>query len=388
MSLIDILSHLAVFAVMVFYASWNMYAAHWLQHSSWAARNFRYIYLGHAMHHRIYNKNRLFSEKYRVTPAPYHGYLVNLAPSIFWLATAWILCVLILDSWSFFGVAFVAGFLASYATDKSHDFMHTKNETWNKFRFARESGAAHLYHHYIPDKNFGFGVVFWDKLLGTYEAPAHGFLDLNGRGWRAHQRPRVIAPLLIQAGGKKLRTHTRNISESGINIDRGKFELKKGDFVGVVLSFPFQELRLKAEVIHAEPGGDTGLRFIKVEPETIRALHNILVVYYTPRFKIRVPAEFSWNGVAERGRTFKLSMTGFFMEANLLPEEGETLEFALKTRAGIIRVTGRVVWTNPEGEYGKPRGFSVRIAGFENKAAYLKFFRKNKRGGGFLSIVK
>ena len=127
---------------------------HW-EPDFWLGERFHFII--HGVHHTWVD------DKYRLVMPPAAAFMIA---SVFWLGLTNLAAVLspwLAPSWFY---AFFGGFLAGYINyDVTHYMIH---HFQLKSRRLKRIRAHHMNHHFNnPDRKFGIGTIFWDRICGT-----------------------------------------------------------------------------------------------------------------------------------------------------------------------------------------------------------------------------
>ena len=93
------------------------------------------------------------------------------------------------------------------------------------------------------------------------------------------------------------------------------------------------------------------------------------------RKRVALPIEFTAAGRDGRGKVKNVSLGGLFVNSDLVPEQGDTVELRATTTSGApLELTGMVWWTTndgPETPFDHERGFGLRL--LEENEAYRVF---------------
>jgi hypothetical protein len=196
--------------------------------------------------------------------------------------------------------------------------------------------------------------------------------------WQAHRQfPRyliqlpllhkAIAPASVKAGVG----WTRNLSEGGVCVELSE-RLQPQTALHLLLRTGRGAIELEGQVAWAgEPSGAGGgvlhgLTFVRIAPDQLQALRNLIVSQGRVRFAgVRLPLQLPVTclrkggaGPPLAGSTGDISRSGLLL---LLPEvlpPGSALDITLHTPNGPLEAEGEVVWAEPPG--GRAVGLPFR----------------------------
>lgn len=118
-------------------------------------------------HHAYYSKDRLVSQTYlgeEGNNTPYFLIPVFLAGACLYL-------VLPLRFFIVVALACAISFYAHVFFDKEY---HVAESRLRRFAWFRRKQELHFVHHRHANKNFAVIHFFWDRIIGTYQAPESG----------------------------------------------------------------------------------------------------------------------------------------------------------------------------------------------------------------------
>lgn len=250
------------------------------------------------------------------------------------------------------------------------------------------------------------------------------YFSLVGRGWRMATRDTIPLPVQIRSSlGVDIQTKTENISSSGclISLDeKTETAFMVDEKLEIDITLPVynsdsknpERLSFHGEVVRIREGNrdsspGVGIKFLSERTlNSEKLLEMFLSTTYAPRYSWTEDMEIldsensldNTSGDKEKadntstnpektnnafddpeiskkefdenrrraGVIYNISTTGLYVEStgNFQPDQELRLDFQFM---GIrIQLTGSVVWINPNGDYGKEKGFGFRIHSVRN----------------------
>jgi hypothetical protein len=211
------------------------------------------------------------------------------------------------------------------------------------------------------------------------------------RGWRINPRETIPLDFKIKIQTYTFSGKTINLSSSGAMLPVVKsFEFEPGENVQMELQIEdqdgrdylaiFQAILVRVDSLDYLPGErQIGIRFLTdtISSESKRQLSYFIKDRYVPRYLIQSEVRFGEENYEDhKNHLANISSNGLYINTKIIFPKGKNLFIRIPTLSGNIDLEGRVTWSNPNGEFGKERGFGVQISKNKNPLRFWTWLLK------------
>ncbi|MDF3821092.1 PilZ domain-containing protein [Leptospira sp. 96542] len=233
------------------------------------------------------------------------------------------------------------------------------------------------------------GLIFY-FLRREIAAP---YLSAVKRGWRSRYRETHPVPFhwTNKDGEREGEGMTINVSKSGALIplphhhfltigDPINLHLKLENEFREPISISVQGRIIRLDSVNGKNDiAGIALFFLPVQKEEKQIYENFLARVFAPRYPVKNAVSFGLTENYENSGTLvNVSMEGLYIETNSVIEQGSLCYVNIKTRSGVIPLSGIVRWSNPDGNYGKPKGFGIQFDEIKNKNHFRVWLWKQR----------
>jgi hypothetical protein len=241
-------------------------------------------------------------------------------------------------------------------------------------------------------------AVFLYIVLFVRSEVVKPYFAILSRGWRMSRRETVPIPLHWRSElGMEGVSITEDISETGCLIpidEKAVAGLSLGDSISVRLGLsPPHGDELEIEGIPVrflerwENGRDQsymGIRFRKENPsENLKKLKTYLAEKFSPRYASDLPVKIRLGEAEYIGQFYNISKSGAYLfwemrdektSDRTIPGVGEDLVLEWKWNGFKTEATAEVVWLNPKGEFGKPKGLGLKWKEISGRFSFFLYY--------------
>lgn len=211
------------------------------------------------------------------------------------------------------------------------------------------------------------------------------------RGWRINPRETIPLHFKIIIQSSTFSGKTINLSSSGAMLPVVKsFEFEPGENVQMELHFEdrdgrafkgiFQSILVRVDSLDYLPGErQIGIRFLsdKITDESKNQLFYFLKERYVPRYLVQSEVKFGDLSYEDyKNQLANISSNGMYINTNVNYPKGKDIFIRIPTLSGNIDLKGRVTWSNPNGEFGKEKGFGIEISNNKNPLRFWTWLLK------------
>ncbi|GBF49486.1 type IV pilus assembly protein PilZ [Leptospira ryugenii] len=219
------------------------------------------------------------------------------------------------------------------------------------------------------------------------------YLSSLNRGWRGGYRETHPVPFhwTNSDGEREGDGFTINISGSGALIPLVEHHfLKIGSEINLHLKLENEKreivpISVKGEVVRLDQDEEgtelAGVRFDfqaaqkDEEAEFLRFLKRV----FAPRFPVQNKIHAGKKEANESsGELVNISTEGMYIKSDIVYDLNDRLFIKIDTRSGPISLKALVRWSNPNGRYGKPKGYGLQIEEVENPTRFRFWVWKHR----------
>ncbi len=217
-----------------------------------------------------------------------------------------------------------------------------------------------LNHLLIVSGNLALVALIGYIIQRDFRAP---YFQTLQRSFREHKR----VPIRHRISLDGVRAVIDDLSITGcfvpapVHGPSGPLTLHAGNEVTISFRSETVTLTTTGQVMRETPSG-WGIRFLSLNGKQKKDVARLLRNRYALRYRVDLPAEWSYDHTVSPARLFDVSSTGAFVAAEVPQlEPGATAAIALDVAGTNVATRGRVVWVNRTAEHEKPVGFGLRF---------------------------